>query len=222
MGISGFPRKKEYSQSNMPLPASVPNGTEVFNTTYQVEMRSNGTSWEWLGVGRSTWANKPSVAPLGQIICITDIGENGILCRGNGTKWVRMHPTILYNLATPIVLTGTTLETTLLTITIPAALMGLIGRINVLSFFALTNNANNKTLRAKIGANTVHVQGAASLAATGFNFWLLNLNSATAQRNNSSALFAIDTTVSMDLRITGQLANAEDSMTINTLTLELI
>ena len=33
-----------------------------------------------------TWANKPSVAPLGQVICITDIGENGILCRGNGTK----------------------------------------------------------------------------------------------------------------------------------------
>jgi len=173
-----------------------------------------------------TWANKPSVAPLGQIICVTDIGENGILCRGDGTKWVRMHPTILYNLATPIVLTGTTAQTTLLTIPIPAALMGLIGRLNMLSFFALTNNANNKTLRAAIVANNVTtqcvVQGAASMAATGFNFWLLNLNSATAQRNNSSALFAIDTTVSMDLVITGQLANASDSMTLNTLTLELI
>ena len=169
-----------------------------------------------------TWANKPSVAPLGQIICVTDIGENGILCRGNGTKWVRFHPTILYNLGTPVVLTGTTAETTLLTITIPAALMGLIGRLNLLSFFALTNNANNKTLRAKIGANTVNVAGAAGFAATGFNFWLLNLNSATAQRNNSSTSFAIDTTVSMDLIITGQLANAADSMTLNTLTLELI
>ena len=174
------------------------------------------------GIIDYTWATKPSVAPLGQIICITDVGENGILCRGNGTKWVRLHPTILYNLATPVVLTGTTSETTLLTITIPAALMGLIGRLNLLSFFALTNNANNKTLRAKIGANTVNVAGAASLAATGFNFWLLNLNSATAQRNNSSTSFAIDTTVSMDLIITGQLANAADSMTLNTLTLELI
>jgi len=173
-------------------------------------------------ISEYTWANKPSVAPLGQIICVTDIGENGILCRGDGTKWVRMHPTILYNLATPIVLTGTTAQTTLLTIPIPAALMGLIGRLNMLSFFALTNNANSKTLRAGIGANTVAVQGAASMAATGFNFWLLNLNSATAQRNNSSALFAIDTTVSMDLVITGQLANAADSMTLNTLTLELI
>ncbi len=173
-------------------------------------------------ISEYTWANKPSVAPLGQIICVTDIGENGILCRGNGTKWVRMHPTILYNLATPVVLTGTTLVTELLTITIPAALMGSIGRLTMISFFALTNNANNKTLRAAVGANQVAVQGAASLAATGFNFWLLNLNSATAQRNNSSALFAIDTTVSMDLIITGQLANATDSMTLNTLTLELI
>ena len=173
-------------------------------------------------ISEYTWANKPSVAPLGQIICVTDIGENGILCRGNGTKWVRLHPTILYNLATPIVLTNTTLQTTLLTITIPAALMGSIGRITMLSFFALTNNANNKTLRAAVGANQINVQGAASMAATGFNFWLLNLNSATAQRNNSSALFAIDTTASMDLIITGQLANATDSMTLNTLTLELI
>ena len=169
-----------------------------------------------------TWANKPSVAPLGQIICVTDVGENGILCRGNGTKWVRMHPTILYNLATPVVLTGTTAETTLLTITIPAKLMGSIGRLNMLSFFALTNNANNKTIRAATAGNNFAVQGAASMAATGFNFWLLNLNSATAQRNNSSALFAIDTTASMDLIITGQLANAADSMTLNTLTLELI
>ena len=173
-----------------------------------------------------TWANKPSVAPLGQIICVTDVGENGILCRGDGTKWRRMHQVNLYNLATPVVLTGTTAETTLLTITIPAALMGLIGRLNILSFFALTNNANNKTLRAAIVANNVTtqcvVQGAASMAATGFNFWLLNLNSATAQRNNSSALFAFDTTASMDLRITGQLANAADSMTLNTLSLELI
>ena len=174
------------------------------------------------GIIEYTWATKPSVAPNGQIICITDVGENGILCRGNGTKWVRLHPTILYNLATPVVLTGTTSETTLLTITIPAALMGLIGRLNMLSFFALTNNANNKTLRAKIGANSLNVASAASLNATGFNFWLLNLNSATAQRNNTAASFAIDTTVSMDLIITGQLANAADSMTLNAVTLELI
>jgi hypothetical protein len=35
-------------------------------------------------ISEYTWANKPSVAPLGQIICVTDVGENGSLCRGDG------------------------------------------------------------------------------------------------------------------------------------------
>ena len=39
-------------------------------------------------ISEYTWANKPSIAPSGQIICVTDIGENGSLWRGNGSKWV--------------------------------------------------------------------------------------------------------------------------------------
>ena len=74
MAISGFPKFKQYTEAQMPLATAVSIGTEVFNTTYQVKMRSNGTSWEWLGIGKSTWANKPATAPLGQIICVTDIG----------------------------------------------------------------------------------------------------------------------------------------------------
>jgi len=94
----------DYTEAELPDAASVPSGTEVFNTTYQVKMRSNGTDWEWLGVGKSTWANKPAIAPLGQIICITDIGENGILCRGNGTKWVRIHSIGYYDLDATVTL----------------------------------------------------------------------------------------------------------------------
>ena len=45
MGISGYPKFKQYTEAQMPLPTSVPNGTEVFNTTYQVKMRSDGTRW---------------------------------------------------------------------------------------------------------------------------------------------------------------------------------
>lgn len=43
--IKGFSRKKEYSESNMPLPTSVPNGTDVFNTTFNVKMESRGGKW---------------------------------------------------------------------------------------------------------------------------------------------------------------------------------
>ena len=169
-----------------------------------------------------TWANKPSVAPLGQIICVTDVGENGILCRGDGTKWVRMHQVNLYNLATPIVLTGTTSETTMLTVPIKGGLMGLRGRLNAISFFSLTNNANVKTLRAKIGANTIASATPINTNVTGFNFWLLNLNSNTSQRTHGAYSFAIDTSVDFDLVITGQLANAADTLILSALTLEAL
>lgn len=173
-------------------------------------------------ISQYTWANKPSVAPLGQIICVTDIGENGILCRGNGTDWVRMHPVNLYNLATPVALTGTTSETTLLTIPIKGGLMGLRGRLYEIAVFSMTNNANVKTFRAKIGGSTIASATSSSLATTGFNFWLLNRNSQSSQYNNNATTFAIDTSVDFDLVITGQLANAADTLTLSALTLEAL
>jgi hypothetical protein len=60
-----------------------------------------------------------------------------------------MHQVNLYNLATPVVLTGTTAETTLLTVSIPASLMNKRGRANVILLLSLTNNANVKQLRQK-------------------------------------------------------------------------
>ena len=174
------------------------------------------------GIIEYTWANKPSVAPLGQIICITDIGENGILCRGDGAKWIRMHQVNLYNLATPVVLKETTLETTMLTVSIPASLMNKRGRLNVLGLMLLTNNANSKTLKVKFGGQTLATVTSTSQAALGFNSWLLNLNSETSQKNGNAVSFTIDTTIANDLVITGQLANAGDTVTLTTVSMELI
>ena len=212
----------DYTEAELPDADDVADGTEVFNTTYQVKMRSNGTSWEWLGVGRSTWVDKPAIAPLGQVICITDVGENGILCRGDGAKWIRMHQVNLYNLATPIVLTGTTLETTMLTFSIPASLMNKRGRLSFIVLLSLTNNANLKTLKVKFGGQTLATVTSTSQAALGFNTWLLNLNSETAQRNSNAISFTIDTTIANDLVITGQLANSADTLTLIALSMEII
>ena len=174
------------------------------------------------GIIDYTWATKPSIAPLGQIICVTDIGENGILCRGDGTKWIRMHQVNLYNLATPVVLTGTTSETTMLTVSIPASLMNKRGRVNVIVLLSLTNNANNKTVRVKIGGQTVVSTTSTNQSVLGFSGWLLNLNSETSQKNGSAVSFTIDTTIANDLVITGQLANAGDTVTLTAVSLELI
>jgi len=173
-------------------------------------------------ISEYTWANKPSVAPLGQIICVTDVGENGILCRGDGAKWIRMHPVNLYNLATPVVLTGTTSETTMLTVSIPASLMNKRGRANVILLLSLTNNANAKTVKAKFGGQIIATATSTSQSVLGFSTWLLNLNSETSQKSNSAASFTIDTTIANDLVITGQLANAGDTVTLTAVSLEII
>ena len=173
-------------------------------------------------ISEYTWANKPSVAPLGQIICVTDVGENGILCRGNGTKWIRMHQINLYSLASTLSVTGTTAETTLLTTSIPANLMNKRGRLNLLGLLSLTNNANVKTLRVKVGGQTIVTVTSTNQNLLGFSGWLLNLNSETSQRNNSASAFTIDTTIANDLVITAQLANSADTLTVTALSMELI
>ncbi len=102
------------------------------------------------GIIEYTWANKPSVAPLGQIICVTDVGENGALFRGNGTGWVRMHSVRYYDLAATFTLTTTTSETELASITIKGGLMGANGKLKIWPLLSMTNNANGKTIKLKI------------------------------------------------------------------------
>lgn len=173
-------------------------------------------------IAQYTWANKPAIAPLGQVICITDIGENGILCRGDGAKWIRMHQVNLYNLATPVVWTGATAETTLLTVSIPASLMNKRGRANVIVLLSLTNSANAKTVRAKIGGQLVASITSTNQSVLGFSGWMLNLNSETSQKNGSAVSLTVDTTIANDFVITGQLANSEDTLTVTAVSLEII
>lgn len=181
-----------------------------------------------------TWANKPAIAPLGQIICITDIGENGSLWRGNGTKWVRLHSIKFYDLSAAVVLTGTTSLTTLATITIPAGLIGANGKVKFYPLWSNTNNANTKTLRVIInGATTVHTATSQNSVHNSGLLILRNFNSETIQRMSSGmvagfgsttgsiAAPTIDTTVPVTVAVTGQLANSADTMTLEGLFLEI-
>ena len=173
-------------------------------------------------ISEYTWANKPSVAPSGQIICVTDVGENGSLWRGDGTNWKRTSHITYYSLSGTVSLTGTTTETTLLTIPIKGGLIGLGGRLVESAVFAMTNNANIKTFRAKIGGSTIATGTSSNLNSTRLDFWLLNRNNQSSQYNNNTTSFAIDTSVDFDLVITGQLANAADTLTLSALTLEAL
>jgi len=186
------------------------------------------------GIIEYTWATKPSVAPNDQIICITDVGENGSLWRGNGTRWVRLHSIKFYDLSAAVVLTGTTSATTLATITIPAGLIGTNGKVKFYPLWSNTNNANNKTLRVVLNSWTTVYTGTVQNSVHNTGLLILrNFNSETAQRMSSGmtaglgsstgsiAAATIDTTAAVTVAVTGQLANSADTMTLEGLFVEI-
>jgi len=181
-----------------------------------------------------TWANKPSVAPLGQIICVTDVGENGSLWRGNGTKWVRLNQIKFYSLSAPVSLTGSTSVVTLATITIPAGLLGANGKLKIYPLWATTNNVNQKTLRAIFSGSTCSTMTSQSVPNNSGLVIIRNTNSESAQKTSSGlvagigassgsiASTTIDTTAATTLVITGQLAVGTDTMTLEDLFVEVV
>jgi len=185
-------------------------------------------------ISEYTWANKPSVAPLGQIICVTDVGENGSLWRGNGTKWVRLNPIKIFSLSAAVVLTGTTTATTLATITIPAGLIGANGKLKIYPLWSTTNNANAKTLRATFGGLICTTMASQSVPNNSGLLIIRNINSESVQKCSSGlvagigssagsiASTTVDTSAATNITITGQLADSADTMTLEDLFVEVV
>ena len=186
-------------------------------------------------ISEYTWANKPSVAPLGQIICVTDIGENGSLWRGDGTKWVRLNPIKIFSLSAPVSLTGSTSVVTLATITIPAGLLGANGKLKIYPLWATTNNANVKTLRVVFGGGSALTTMTSQSVPNNSGLLIIrNLNSESAQKTSSGlvagigssfgsiASTTVDTTAATTITLTGQLAVGTDTLTLEDLFIEVV
>jgi len=185
-------------------------------------------------ISEYTWANKPSVAPSGQIICVTDVGENGSLWRGNGTKWVRLNPIKIFSLSAPVSLTNSTSVVTLATITIPAGLLGANGKLKIYPLWSTTNNANQKTLRLNIGGVLCSTMTSQSVPNNSGLLIIRNTNSESAQKcssglvagigssSGSIASTTIDTTAATTLLISGQLAVGTDTLTLEDLFVEVV
>ena len=185
-------------------------------------------------ISEYTWANKPSVAPLGQIICVTDVGENGSLWRGNGTNWVRLHSIKFSDLSASVALTGTTSETTLLTVNIPAGLIGASGKVKMYPLYSMTNNANNKVLRVKLGGSTAFSAAVSNSYHSSALVIIRNIGSESVQKSSTAVVsglgnigtaltaLAIDTSVATTITITGQLAVGTVTMTLESLFVELV
>jgi hypothetical protein len=128
-------------------------------------------------------------------------------------------------------LTGTTTETTLATIPVPANGLGPNGIIRLTVNFSHTNNANSKTLRARFSgpAGTVYLSAAAaSQIRTHTIVYIYNLNSTNSQSGGANAgntsglgqsttpqiTSTVDTTVDTSIVITGELGDSADTITL--------
>lgn len=180
-----------------------------------------------------TWANKPlaSSRNAGLVIRITDVGvAPGILVVSDGTRWVPASAQLLARSAVAAALTGSTNETALATVTVPAGLMGVDGALHVYTTWATTNSANNKTLRVRFGgaAGNAYMANVLTTSAS-FNDMrrIRNRNSAASQVGTGSAsasayaaaggavtTSAVDTASAVDLVLSGQLATAAESISL--------
>ncbi len=131
--------------------------------------------------------------------------------------------------------TGTTTETTLETITVPADALGENGVTELTIVFDTANGGTpgNKTLRIDWDGTTVYTLAVTSAIAGSdvlVHAWIVNTGSASSQYIYGFAVFededgtkqadvfagsaAVDTTADVDIDITGQLADSGDIMTL--------
>lgn len=153
---------------------------------------------------------------------------------GTGLK----SPGIIAQSAVAVPLTGSTAETTLATIPIPAGAMGANGMLRVRPKFTYTGNTNLKTLRVRFGGTSLwfgdNGSNASNIGSLPFidihNRGVANSQIGTPgsvagvnyQLAGAFLTAAVDTTAAQNLTITGQLANGSDTITLEAYTVEIL
>ena len=131
--------------------------------------------------------------------------------------------------AVPVSITGTTAETALATIVVPAGALGPNGMMRVKAIYSYTNSANSKTLRARLGTTMVGgllAQAAVTTTvASVLDFIVGNRNSQSSQiagmgtggfvaSTTATSTPTVDTSVETNIYLIGALANAGETITL--------
>lgn len=130
--------------------------------------------------------------------------------------------------------TGTTSELVLATIPIPAGVLLAHGRIRLWFTTTSTNNANVKTVKAKLNGSVIGA--AAVITSTGTQVYHVDVVNGTNRTTNygqiaftagsaasqTGAALNVDTTQPLVVTITGQLATGTDNITLNAYSLETL
>jgi hypothetical protein len=123
--------------------------------------------------------------------------------------------------------TGTTSETTLASVTIPAGAMGANGQIEIVEFWSHTNSANNKILKTKFGGQSIMAVTNTTTATQQTYHRVGNRNNASSQvvfgpfstggsgnTSNAVTTLAVNTGSDVVIDFTGQLANTGETITL--------
>jgi len=133
--------------------------------------------------------------------------------------------------------TGDTTETVLATITIPANTMGKNGFVEVDVAYSMTNNANAKTTRARLGGIGGTVMDSSTLTSVAAQRRTFRIRNRGAQNSqvcasggatsglgtiNAPATGSVDTSAATTLVLTGQLSNSADTITLEEYTARIV
>ncbi len=146
---------------------------------------------------------------------------------------------ILASSAVASSITGTTTETALATVTIPAGAMGATGMLRVSTQWSYTNSANNKTIRIRFGGMSgtqyLSVTPTTTASLRDIPRLIMNRNATNSQiggvvsgtagyapTTGSCVTSAVDTTSAVDLVMTAALANTGETITLESYLVELI
>lgn len=184
----------------------------------------------------STWANRPTTAQVGDLIMITDIGPVDEVFKWTGSRWAPINgQCLIYSTNASVSVTGTVDQTELGTVTLPGGLVSANGILEISSFWTMTNSANNKIIKIKLGQTSDPVTGGSSFVNRTETTILYHQHLCILRCSNSvNAQKAISSTISTGLGsttasnftntydlstdkkifLTGQLANTGETITL--------
>ena len=163
------------------------------------------------------------------------------IASGRG-PYTQTHTVLAASAATGMAVTGTTNETTLATVNIPAGLIGNNGILIITAYWTITTSGNNKTVRVRLGAAGAGLSGTAYTAIVQTTNTAFKTQCQIVNRNSQSAQFgdggngsggwapaastwvtsSVATSSASQLVLTGQCANSGDTITLESYLVELV
>lgn len=240
-GITGF----RALQASFNFETGQTSGNAILFRAYDVDGAAYQTFATLTAGNTPTFDLSDAVTKEGQYIYrgggtdvpVTDGGTGASTERGAAANLGTWHVLAKSGVAVP--LTGSTSETALATVAIPAGAMGPNGVLRVTTLWSLTNSANNKTPRVRLGGisgTAFRGQNLTTVASGRDQIEIHNRNAQNSQVSNpagggfggagtSSSVITtatVDTSIAQDLVISGQLANSGETLTLEAYTVEVL